>query len=72
MNTYDIKKRHNKATEILELIEYADIRIKTNRECINGFPGTFPRLAAKYRHQIEITKMAKERLIKYYYKTLKN
>ena len=70
MNTYELKKKHEKATEILECIETADQRIKTNLEFINGFPGTFPRLEVKYRQEIAATKAAKAKLIKFYFKTI--
>jgi len=60
------QSRLEKAQAILDTIRFAYIRIKTRKESINGFPGTFRELREKYQRDIETTTAAIERLEKYY------
>lgn len=76
--TNDMKKQidlmiehHEKSIKILEAIKTFDRRIELNFESLYGFPGTFLSLQKRYIHKIEIQRKCVERLIEYYFKTVK-
>jgi hypothetical protein len=57
MTTQDIKqniKRHETCIEILEGINHYKRMISHRWDSINGFPGEFPSLRAKYVHDVDI------------------
>ena len=65
MTTQDIKqniKRHETCIEILEGISYYKRMISHRWDSINGFPGEFPWLRAKYVHDVDIYQRCIERL----------
>lgn len=64
------KQRLEKLQNILDTIEYAEIKIR-NYEGFFSKWGIFG-VTAKSHHQNEITKMAKARLENYYLNTLKS
>jgi len=65
------KRILEKATAILELIEYAEKRILTRENNIKIYSsGIFPGLDRKFLEDNEKTKLAKERLQKYYSNTI--
>lgn len=65
------KRILEKATAILELIEYAEKRILTRENNIKIYSSSiFPGLDRKFLEDNEKTKLAKERLQKYYSNTI--
>jgi len=64
MDTQKEKQRLEKLKAVLEMIEYADIKIKTYEDIVQRF-GMFGTTSRSYQEN-EITKKAKQRLIKYY------
>jgi len=61
-----------RASAILELIEYADKRIKTREENLSKYPAVFPNLVEKYKQDNLTTKRAKERLQRSYRNTIQD
>jgi len=72
MNTQKLIEKHELATEILELIEFAENCIDSRNKTLSTIRDTFPKLTKELNHKNEITTMAIARLTERYYKTINN
>jgi len=71
MKTIDqLIERQQKGMEILEGIQHFLTLIKSTKQNINGFAGTFPGLKIKYEHNLEIYWMCVRRLEQRYKKVM--
>ena len=70
MTTTELIKKHQSCIEILVAVLTFEMLIKSGKENIDGFCGTFPELRRKYIHNVEIYKMCIDRL-NLRYKTLR-
>lgn len=68
MTTTERIKKHQDCIEILEAIQTFEMLIKSGKENIDGFAGTFPEIRRKYIHNIEIYQMCITRLQERYNK----
>ena len=70
MNNTALTALHEKALNILELIEKAGNRKQFYIDNINGFAGQFPNLKQQYQRKAENITAVKLRLYSYYQNTL--
>jgi hypothetical protein len=62
--------RIERLTEILNAIDAFERRIDLDKGSLDGFPGTFPRLRAKYLNDIDTREKCIEKMWKLYKKEL--
>lgn len=61
-----------KAKEVAELIQSADVQIRSLQESLRANGSMFPDLKKKWEHELEIKFLAVERLEKYLKKIIQN
>ena len=66
MKTTELINKHYQIIELLERLQWIELKINTKTESVNGFSGTFPDLRKKYLKIIELNEYAIDKLtIKY-------